>query len=330
MPRIVRFYDLGGPENLKIENASIAEPGEGEARLRVHAVGLNRAEALYIRGAYREKAETPSRVGYEASGVVEAVGPGVDRSWVGKEVSTIPGFSQGKYGVLGETAIVPASSLAIYPDKLTPAEGASIWMQFATAWGALVHYGNVKAGDAVIITAASSSVGLAAIQIAKAEGATAIATTRTSAKRADLLKQGADAVIAMNEENLVQRVRELTGGRGAKLVFDAVAGPIVETLAEAAAPFGTIFEYGWLSQESTPFPLVTALSKGLSIRGYSLTEFRNDPAILSQAVKYTFDRLNDGRFHPKISKTFPLDQSVEAYKYLESNEQVGKVVITVD
>lgn len=329
MPRVVRFHEIGGPENLKVEEQPTRQPGSREAKLRVQAVGLNRAEALYMRGYYFEKPSLPSRIGYEAAGVVEAVGEGVDQTWVGKSVATMPGFSQNQYGVLGEEAIVPVSALAAYPAKLSPAEGASIWMQYLTAWGALVHHGRVAAGDAVVIPAASSSVGLAAIQIVKDAGGTAIAATRTSRKRQELLNLKADHVIATEEEDIVARVQEITGGKGARLIFDPVAGPFVEKLADAAAPGGIIFEYGSLSMQPTPFPLMTALRKGLSLRGYSLMEFRENPAVLDLARQYVHERLESGRFIPKIARMFPLERAVDAYQYLESNAQVGKVVITV-
>lgn len=329
MPKAIRFHELGGPEKLKLEDLPAREPGEGEVRLRVEAVGLNRAESLYFRGLYMEKPELPSRLGYEAAGVVTATGPNVDKSWVGKRVATIPGFSQNKYGVLAEEAVVPVSSLGEYPPQLSFTEAASIWMQYTTAWGALVHFGRLAKGDFVLIPAASSSVGLAAIQIVKDAGATSIATTRTSKKREELFALGADHVIATEEEDLVARVKEITTGHGARLIFDPVAGPFVEKLAQAAAYQGTMIEYGALSLEETPFPFFHAIRKGLTMRAYTLLEITGDPAALSAAKKYIYDRVADGRFVPKIAKVFPFAQATEAYQYLESNAQIGKIVITV-
>ena len=329
MPTIVRFHEIGGPENLKLEELPTQEPGKGEVRLRVKALGLNRAESMFYRGQYLEQAQLPSRLGYEAAGVVEAVGEGVDAKWIGKPVATIPSFSMSRYGTAGEESVVPVTALGEYPASLTAEQASAIWMQYLTAYGALVHYGQVKAGDFVAIPAASSSVGLAAIEIVKDAGATAIAVTRTSAKRAELLAFGAQHVIASEEEDYVARVKEITGGKGVRLTFDPVAGPFVEKLAEAAAPGGTVFEYGALSLAPTPFPLFAALGKGLSVRGYTLMEITGNPKLQEIAVKYVFDRLADGRFSPKIAKTFPFKETVEAYKYLESNQQVGKVVITV-
>jgi NADPH:quinone reductase-like Zn-dependent oxidoreductase len=327
MPIIVRIHQIGGPENLELDQLPTQEPGKGEVRLRVKAAGLNRAEVMFYRGMYLEQPELPSRLGYEAAGVVEAVGEGVDAGWVGKPVSTIPSFSMTRYGTLGEEAIVPVAALGEYPANLTPAQAAAIWMQYLTAYGALVHIGGVKAGDFVSIPAASSSVGLAAIQIVRDAGATAIAVSRTSVKRAELLALGAQYVIVSEEEDYAARVQEITGGQGVRLTFDPVGGPFVEKLAAGAAPGGIIFEYGALSLAATPFPR-SALGNSLSLRGYILMEITTNPELLKVATKYVFDRLADGRFVPKIAKTFAFAQTVDAYRYLESNQQVGKVVIT--
>jgi NADPH:quinone reductase-like Zn-dependent oxidoreductase len=329
MPKIVRFHEVGGPEVLSIEEEMPKQPGKGEVRLKVQAVGLNRAESMFIRDQYVESPKLPSGVGYEAAGVVEAVGPDVDKSWVGKRVAIIPSFSMNDYAMLGEEVIAPAAALGEYPAQLSPVEGAAIWMQYITAYGALIAIAHLAKGDFVVIPAASSSVGIAATEIVKAEGAISIATTRKSNKKAELLALGADHVIATEEEDMVARVKEITGGKGARVIFDPVAGPLLDRLAEAAAIGGIVFEYGWLSGQPTAFPLLTALGKGLNVRGYSMMEITRNLEKLPAAKKYVYDRLADGRFRPKVAKIFPFAQTIEAYKYLESNAQVGKVVITV-
>ncbi len=327
--KIVRFHETGGPEVLRIEEQPVPEPGKGEVRLRVKAIGLNRAEVMFRMGKYLQQPVLPSKLGYEASGTVEAVGEGVDRAWIGKTASTVPAFAANEYGVYGEVAIVPANALAEYPAKLSPEEGTSIWMQYLTAYGALVHFGKIAPDDFVLITAASSSVGVAAIEIAKAEGAISIAVTRTAAKREELLALGADHVIVTDGEDLPVRVNEITGGKGARLVFDPIGGPIVAELAEAAAYQGIIFEYGALSGEKTPLPLFTALSKSLTFRGYTLFEINSDPGVRATAERYVLDKLESGAFRPRIAKTFKLDEIVEAHRYMESNQQIGKIVVTV-
>ncbi len=327
--KIVRFHETGAADVLKIEELPVPEPGEGEVRLRVKAIGLNRAEVMFRMGRYLVTPKLPSKLGYEASGVVEAVGQGVDASWMGETVSTVPAFAADVYGVYGEVAIVPAHALAEYPARLTPEEGTSIWMQYLTAYGALIQQGHVAKGDFVLITAASSSVGLAAIQIAKAEGAVSIATTRTMKKKAELLALGADYVIATEEEDLVARVMEITSGKGTRIAFDSVGGKGLELLAGAAAQSGIIFEYGALANDATPFPLFAALTKHLTVKGYTLFEVVMDPAAFAKAKQYVFEHLAAGDFKPKIDTTFPLAEIVEAHRYMESNAQVGKIVVTV-
>ena len=327
--KIVRFHSLGGPEVLKIQEEPIPEPGKGEVRLNVKAIGLNRAEVMFRLGRYLEAPALPAKLGYEAAGVVAAVGPDVDKSWLGKKASTVPAFLMTQYGVYGEVAIVPASALALYPEKLTPEEGTSIWMQYLTAYGALIEHAHIGKGDFVVITAASSSVGIAAIEMANVEGAVSIATTRTSKKKPVLKEVGATHVIATEEEDLVKRVNEITAGKGARVIFDPIAGKGVELLAQAAAPGGTIFEYGALALEPTPFPLFTALGKGLSVRGYTLREILYDPKLKTKAEKHVFDQLAAGHFKPRIDRVFPFGQIVEAHRYMESNQQIGKIVVTV-
>ena len=270
----------------------------------------------------------PARLGYEASGSVEAVGEGVDKAWIGKRAATIPGFSMNKYGVLGEQALAPAAILGEYPDNISPVEAAAIWMQYLTAYTGLVHLAHTGAGDFVIIPAASSSVGLAAIQIVRSEGGKSIAATRTPAKRDELLALGADHVIVTEEEDLVAKVKEITNDKGARIIFDPVGGPFIEKLAQAAQPRGILLEYGALAMQPTPFPRI-AIGKSLTVRGYTLMELHQDPPILDAAKKYIFDRLQDRTFVPKIAKTFPLTEIREAFEYLESNAQIGKVVVTV-
>ena len=329
MPKIVRFHETGAAEVLKLEDLPLIEPGEGEIRLKVEAIGLNRAEVLFRQGQYLQNPEPPSRLGYEAAGTVDAVGPGVSGVQNGDRVSTIPSFSMGEYGVYGESAIVPVYAVARYPDILSAVEGAAIWMQYLTVFGALIEFGQLKNNDSILITAASSSVGLAAIQTTKAAGALAIASTRSAGKKQFLLEAGADHVIVTDEEDLAEAVMAITSGKGASIIFDAVAGPLLETLAGAAASGAIIFEYGALSPAPTIFPLFSSLAKGLTVRGYTLFEITRDPEKLARGKQYVYDGLQSGALKPIIDRIFPLDAIADAHRYLESNQQKGKIVVTV-
>lgn len=330
MSRIVRFHKTGGPEVLKLEQVEVPPPKQGEVRIAVKALGLNRAEAMFRSGQYLEDPTFPARLGYEAAGTVEAVGPGVEGFKIGDAVSTIPAFSQNQYGVYGDVATVPAHVVVKHPASLSWVEAAATWMQYATAYGGLIEVAQLKAGDTLLIPAASSSVGLAAIQIARLVGATPVALTRSNRKRQQLEDDGAAHVIATQEQDLVAEVQKITDHKGARVVFDPVGGPTLARLTEAMSPGGILILYGALSPEPTPLPLFNVLGHSLTIRGYVLFEITADPQRLQRAKKFIIDGLASGKLKPVIAKTFPLDEIVEAHRYLESNEQIGKVVVTVD
>ncbi len=330
MPKIVRFHETGDAGVLKLDDLPMPEPGDGDVRIKVDAIGLNRAEVMFRQGMYLQQPELPSTLGYEAAGVVDAVGPGVTSVKVGDRVSTIPAFPMGKYWAYGEVALVPERAVAHYPEALSPQEGASIWMQYMTAYGALVEFSTIAKGDAVVITAASSSVGIAAIQMVKAAGGIAIATTRGADKKDFLLEQAADHVIVTGDESLSARVMEITSGKGAAIIFDPVAGPMIEELANAAAQGGVIYEYGALSPDPTPYPLFPSLQKALTIRGYTLFEIAANPDAFERGKKHVIEHLKSGAYKPVIDNSaFSLDQIADAHRHMESNTQLGKIVVTV-
>ncbi|MFJ2239095.1 zinc-dependent alcohol dehydrogenase family protein [Streptomyces sp. NPDC087859] len=329
MTRTVRFHELGGPEVLRLEDVPVGEPGAGELLIRVDAIGLNRAEVLFRSGQYIEPARLPARLGIEASGIVEAVGADVTGFAIGQPVSVVPAFSMNDYGVYAERAVVPARAVLRRPDGLDAIAGAAVWMPYLTAYGALVEVGGMRAGDTVVLTAASSSVGLAAIQVARSVGAVPVATTRTRAKREALLKAGAAEVIVTAEDDVVGRVLELTAGRGAEFVFDAVAGPGVVDLARVVAPGGTLFLYGALSGRPTPYPGFDLGMPALNMRTYTLPETTRDPERLRRAEAFVTAGLRTGVFAPVVDRLFALEEIAEAHRYMEAGSQVGKIVVTV-
>jgi NADPH:quinone reductase-like Zn-dependent oxidoreductase len=343
--RQVRFYELGGPEVLKLERVPVAEPGRGEIRLRVEAIGLNRAENLYRAGSYiYQPRRYPSPIGYEAAGVVEAVGEGVGEFKPGDRVNTIPAFSMAQYGVFGDTAIVPAYAASKYPETLSPEEAASIWMQYVTAYGALIHYANLRTGQTALFTAATGGLGVAAIQMARQLGVRSIATTRSAAKRRLLESLKPDHIIVTDDENVAERVNAITGGRGVDFVWDAVGGSQFPKLVDATARGGQIITYGALAPDavnSTPMPWFPLIAKGISIRGYVLFELTYDPrrfgdmkpyhpAAYDAAKRYVLEGVASGELKPAVAEVFPLDQIVKAHQYVEENQNLGKVVVRVN
>lgn len=329
MARLVRFHQHGGPEVLRIEDVELPGPGPGEVQIRVKALGLNRAEALLRAGAYIETPTLPSGLGLEAAGIIEAVGEGVKDFAPGDSVSIIPPQSMIRWPAYGELATYPAGLVVKHPPSLDWPMAAAVWMQYLTAYGALIGIAGLHSGDFVVVTAASSSVGLAAIQIANRVGATAIAVTRTTAKRQALLDAGAAYVVASTEEDLAARLDEIAAPQGVRVVFDAIGGPIFEPLTAAMSRGGILIEYGGLSREPTPFPLFAVLAKTLTLRGYLVHEITGNPAKLEAAKAFILEGLETGALRPIIDRTFPFEQIVEAHRFLESNRQFGKIVVTV-
>jgi NADPH:quinone reductase-like Zn-dependent oxidoreductase len=329
MARVVRFHQLGGPEVLSIEEVAVPAPGPGEVRIRVKALGLNRAEAMLRTGNYIETATFPSGLGFEAAGIVDSVGEGVADLKAGDAVSVVPPLSQLRWPAYGELASFPAAHVVKHPAALGFEAAAAVWMQYVTAYGALIDIAKLQPKDFVVVTAASSSVGLAAIQIARMVGATPIAVTRTSEKKQALLAAGAAHVIASAEEDLQARLEAIAGSNGVRVVFDPIGGPAFVPLTAAMARGGILIEYGALSPEPTPFPLFSVLGKSLTLRGYLVHEITGDPTRLQAAKAFILAGLESGALKPIIAKVFPFEEIVAAHRYLESNQQFGKIVVTV-
>ncbi|MBU3892206.1 zinc-dependent alcohol dehydrogenase family protein [Serratia rhizosphaerae] len=329
MSKVVTFNRTGGPEVLEVVDVEVPAPAAGEVQIRVRAIGLNRAEIMYRNGQYVIAPEFPARLGYEAAGVVEVVGENVEGFAKGDVVSVIPSFMFNEYGMYGERVNAPLHAVVKHPGNLSFEEAAASWMMFVTAYGALVEYGNLQAGQNVIIRAASSSVGLAAIQIANMLGAKPVALTRTSEKRDMLLQAGAAAVIATAEQDMVAEINRATHGEGVHIVFDPVGGPDVAKLTQIMAPQGMYFQYGALDSRDMLVPVFDILGKHLTLRGYELFEITTDAEKMERAKTFVSEGLRSGKLKPVIDKTFRLEDIADAHRYMEANGQVGKIIVTV-
>ena len=329
MSKIIRFHQTGGPDVLQIDNVDVAAPKAKEVQIRVKALGINRAEIMYRTGQYVIEPQFPAVLGYEAAGIVEAVGPDVTEFVVGDTVSVVPAFSFADYGLYGELVNAPAHAVVKHPENLSFIEAAATWMMFVTAYGALIEFGKLEAGETVLIGAASSSVGLAAIQIANMVGATPIALTRSSQKRQALLDAGAVHVIATQEQDLISEVMALTDGKGARMAFDPVGGPDAGKILQTLSMQGIFFQYGALDTRDSPVPVMDILSKHLTLRGYELFEITGDLDKLEQAKNFINQGLANGELRPIINRTFAFEEMAGAHSYMESNTQVGKIVVTL-
>ncbi|HEY1926234.1 MAG TPA: zinc-dependent alcohol dehydrogenase family protein [Caulobacteraceae bacterium] len=329
MSRSVRIHEFGDAEVLRIEDVEVGAPASGEIRLRIHAIGLNRTEITLRSGRSPARPALPTGIGFEAAGVVEALGPDVAGVSVGDRIALVPAYGAAQYALYGEVAFAPARSVVSIPDHVSFAEAAATWAAYGTAWGGLVAVGALQPGQTALIPAASSSVGLAAIQIANRLGARPVALTRTSSKADELRRLGASAVVATTEQDAVAEVKGLTGGKGAELVFDPVGGPEFATLARATASGGLLVLYGALDPGPTVVPTFDIFARDLTVRGLSLPALARDDARLAALKQFVGEGLADGAFRPTIARTFPFDQIADAHRFIEAGEQVGKVVITL-
>lgn len=326
MAKVARFHSFGSPAVMQIDDISVGDPGLGEVRIRVGAMGLNRVETMVRSGAYGEVA-LPSKLGYEAAGVIEALGPDVSGWAIGDRVAALFGLPMDIYGTYGTQILYPADMLVRIADGMSLTEAAASWMQYGTAY-ALIDLGQIKAGDHVVINAASSSVGLAAIQIARHHQAVPIAITRGRSKADALLAHGAAHVIVSDDEDVPARIREITGGAGAQIAFDAVAGAALAGLLSGMAPRGVVIIYGMLGGYSFEMSLPLLMGGNLALHGFAANRLIEVPADRAKVVAYIEAGLASGALSPVIDRTFDLAEIAEAHRYLESNVQFGKIVLT--
>ncbi|HWL56596.1 MAG TPA: zinc-dependent alcohol dehydrogenase family protein [Paracoccus sp. (in: a-proteobacteria)] len=324
--RVVRVHAIGGPEVLRIDQLPVEPPGPAEVGIAVDAIGLNRADVMFRRNTYIEKPVLPSRLGFEAVGRITALGPGVTGFRIGQRVAVVPGAPLGAHGTCADWVNVPVARVLPCPEGLSDIQTAALWMSYGTPYGALIEVCGLSAGQRVLITAANTTVGLAAIQIARAVGAIPIGTVLTENLREPVQQAGAEAVIVMESANLAQGLRQ-SAPDGIDAAFDAVGGPQVADIAGAMRPGGTIVIHGALSNEPTPFPLKLALRKNLCLRGYYYTTVTDDPAALSRAQAFLEEGIAAGIIAPRIDRCFALADIDRAHAYLESGQQFGKIVV---
>ena len=324
--KVARLRSTIGPDGIDITTEPAPAPGPGEVALSMAAMGLNRAEAMFARGEYIVAPQLPSRLGIEGVGVVREIGAGVEGIEVGQRLAVAAAVDVAKVGLSAEVVAVPASMLLPDLPALSDEALAAFWIAFLTAYGGLVQQGQLAAGESVLVSAASSSVGLAAIQVAKVLGARVVATTRTSAKVDRLLEAGADRVVVTDVEALDDL------GEPLDLVFDAVGAPILDASAGHLRARGRFVVYGVLSGERTAsFPLIPAV-----IHNLHMTAFHAGFHVLAdaerrrQAIDWLTAHVHAGQLSPTVHRVFALDLLADAYRHLEGSTQVGKVVVRVD
>lgn len=338
--QVYRFHQYGNPEVLQLDSVPLSQPKEGEVRIKVQAMSLNRADLLWMANTYVETPQLPARLGYEVSGIVEAIGQGVTEFKIGDRVSSLPAFSISDYGNFGQTATLPVRALMTTPNNFSFAQGASFSFAYFTGYFALMELAHLQSYQTVVITAGTSTTGLAAIYMAKKIGAKIIATTRTHQKKDVLFKAGADHVIATEEENLTERILELTNGQGADVIYDCVVGGgILEKLISAIKVKGHYIVYGILDMNLAEFPWWKAFAVSPQLHLYKVFDFtgnRNlgllpDENAFVRAKSFIAGGLRDGSFPVVIDRQFEGIESLpDAMEFMAANKAKGKIVVTLN
>ena len=337
MSRMIRFHQFGDASVLRLEELPTPKPGHGEVLVRTQALGVGWRDVLWRQNLAPDQAQLPAGVGFELSGVVEAVGPDVDDLAPGVAVASFPAFSPNQYPAWGDLVLMPRLALTRYPDVLSATEAAVHYTGALSAYFALVELANVQPGQHVLITEAAHCHAPQAVQMAKALGAKVIAATSESESRAFLRELGADKIIATEEQDLVLEVERYTDGKGVEVVLDQCAGPQMKLLGDVAATRGKLIIYGINGGNDASFPACAAFKKHLQFFRHCVLDFTGQPEIglehneaavhkaLTLVNQLTADRL----LKPSISKVFDFNDFDAANQFMETCPANGRVVMTL-
>ncbi|WP_394829568.1 quinone oxidoreductase family protein [Pendulispora albinea] len=321
MPHAIVVHEVGGPEKLSWEAASLPAPGPGEVRIRHTAIGLNFIDVYHRIGLY--KVPLPTGIGQEGAGVVEAVGEGVTSIAKGDRV-----VYTGLMGAYAEERNAPADRLVKLPPEVTDTTAASVFLKGLTAEFLLRRTYPIRPGHTVLLHAAAGGVGSLLTPWAKALGATVIGTVSTREKAALAKAQGCDHAIVLTEENFVARVKEITSGRGVDVVYDSVGKDTLAGSLDSLVARGTLVSFGQSSGSPAPIELASIGGmRSLFITRPSLFAYIGTRAELDQSAAALFDVLKKGTVPTPKPRTFPLKDAAEAHRALESRATTGSVVL---
>ena len=315
----------GGPESLTLADLPLPALGPKEVRIRVRAAGLNFPDTLMIAGKYQFKPAFPFAPGMECAGEIDAVGEKVSDLKPGDRVMATTGN-----GSFGEMVNCPAANVYRIPASMPFETAAGFPITYGTTYHALVDRGRMKKGEVLLVHGAAGGVGLNAVELGRELGATVIGTVGSDEKAAIVKEYGATHVINYSKESIKDRVKELTGGNGADVIYDAVGGDAFDQSLRCIAWDGRLLVIGFASGRIPEAPANLALIKGCSIVGVFWGAFAaREPEKNRANFAALLALYEQGRLKPHVSATFPLDQVPQAMQALLSRKTTGKVVITV-
>ncbi|PJF21783.1 MAG: hypothetical protein CUN56_09300 [Phototrophicales bacterium] len=313
----------GEPSTLTLEDITLPAPQPGEVRVKIHACGVNFADTLMIAGLYQVKPPFPFSPGMEIAGEVTALGEGVTHLTVGQRVMGVV-----EYGGFAEEVNANALTLLPTPDNMDDVTAAAFPIAYGTSHVALKYRANLKVGETLLVYGAAGGVGLTAVEIGKRMGATVIACASTEEKLALTRQYGADHTINYTQESIRERVKELTNGNGADVIYDPVGGDAFDDALRCVAWGGRILVIGFASGKIPTAPVNMTLVKNSSIVGvYWGAYARKDPNTLIESLTTLVKWYSEGKLHPHISATYPLEQTAQAFADLMQRRSTGKVVV---
>ena len=313
------------PEDLKIGELPSPELGAGQVRIRVRAASVNFADILMVQGQYQEKPPFPFAPGGEASGDVIEVGDGVTHLKVGDRVAALCGS-----GGYAEEVVAPAMSVAPIPDSMDYVTAAAFTITYGTSHVGLAHRGKLQAGETLLVHGAAGGVGLTAVELGKLMGATVIATAGSEEKLALTRQYGADYTINYREQDFRTIVKEITGGKGADVIYDPVGGKVFDESLRCIAWEGRLIVVGFASGRIPKAPANYLLVKNCSVVGlYWGAYARKDPKVLLGSMRQLYQWYGEGKLKPHVSAKLPLENAVEAMQLLQSRQSTGKVVLEI-
>jgi NADPH2:quinone reductase len=323
MTKAIRFYEIGGPEVLRLEDVPLGAPGPGQVLLRQTAVAVNYRE-ICIRTGLHPVASFPSGVGLESAGVIEAVGPDVGDLAVGDRVFCISG-PDGSYA---EARIVPAARVVRIPEAIDDRLAAAMMSRGITARLLIHDTYRVRPGDVILVHAAAGGVGTILTQWAKHLGATVIGTVGSGEKAARARACGCDHVIVYTKEDFVKRVREITGGKGVPVVYDSVGRDTFEGSARCLQRRGLLASFGEASGHPDPVPPRRLGQLGsIYLTHPSLADYIATREEFTRAANDLFAMVTSGRIKVEINRTYPLHEASRAHRDLASRSVTGSIVL---
>lgn len=316
---------LGGPEHLDLIDTTVRGVRDGEVRISVYAAGVNFPDLLTIAGKYQIRSEAPFVPGMEAAGVITEAGNGVDPGVVGQRV-----MAWAWNGCFAEEVVVPFANTLPLPDAFSFLEGAAFMVATSTATNALMQRGQLLEGETLLVHGAGGGVGLAAVEVGKLLGATVIATASNADKLEMARRKGADHLINYAEDNFVQRVMQITGDKGADVVFDPVGGDVFDQSVRSVAWGGRLLVIGFASGRIPQLPANQVLLKCFSLVGVrALVHAQKKPDEGSTYKRWMLAQAEQGNLRPFISEVLPLQQFGEALKKIESRSALGRIVLKI-